>query len=89
MPHPGRIVYSHPPHTDGVSFFYIVWHQRQHTCELRAADLDGEKLHMEIHALEMLEMFENRSLPGAWWDEEVSRRAAKALRQLAQRRHLV
>ena len=89
MPHPGRIVYSHPPNTDGVSFFYITYHQRTHSCELRCADMDGEKLILEAHMLDLLELLENGQVRGARWDAEVARRAAKAIRMLAQRRHLL
>ena len=89
MPHPGRIVYSHPPSTDGVQYFYITYHQRTHRCELKAADMDGGKLLMEAHMLDLLEMLDKGEVEGACWDAEVSRRAAKAIRILAQRRHLL
>ena len=89
MPHPGRIVYSHPPNTDGVSYFYITYHQRNHRCELRCADMDGEKRLVEAHMLDLLETLESGTVEGAQWDEEASRRAAKAIRNLAQRRHLL
>jgi hypothetical protein len=89
MAHPGRIVYSHPPNTDGVSFFYIVYRQRGHSCELRAANLQGEKLTVEFPVVELLNRLEDGEVDGACWDAEVARRAAKQVRLLAQRRHLI
>ena len=89
MPHPGRIVYSHAPNTDGVSFFYITYHQRNQRCELKCADMDRVELVVEQHMLELLETLEQGHVEGAPWDAEVARRAAKAIRVLAQRRHLL
>lgn len=72
-----------------MSFFVVVYHERGRVCELRAGDMDGRKLTWETGILNLLARLEEHSVEGAFWDAEVSRRAAKAVRILATRRQLL
>lgn len=79
MPHPGRIIYAHPPRQDGLRYFYLLYHHRSRSCELRAASMDRQELVIDEHPLDLLDMLEKHDIEGAWWSEEVSLRAARAL----------
>ena len=85
MAHPGKIVYAHPPGTDGVRFFYITFSRRTNMCEVRGKLEDGSELSAQLPAREMLELLQNVDNQ---WSAEVSRRALRPLHDLVERRDL-
>ena len=85
MAHPGKIVYSHTPATDGVRFFYITYSRRLNTCGLKGA-LDGEEtVEFELTPREMFAYLKEQD---HGWHPEVTRRASKALAALIELRGL-
>ncbi|MEN6346383.1 MAG: hypothetical protein ABFE16_13875 [Armatimonadia bacterium] len=88
MAHPGRIVYAHPPQTDGIRFFYITYSRRRSLCELKMAAEEGEPTELEIAPLDLIAMLEEGRCNGTALDDNITRRALKALLDLAERRGL-
>lgn len=89
MAHPGKIIYAHPPQSDGVRFFYIMYSRRLGTCLLKGAlAQDADAVEMEVAPAELLDYLEDPAQGGRWGDG-VLRRATKALWQTMQRRGLV
>lgn len=88
MAHPGRIVYAHPPQTDGIRFFYITYSRRRGLCELKMAAEEGEPMQLEIAPLDLISMLEEGRCNGASLGGNITRRALRALLDLAERRGL-
>jgi hypothetical protein len=89
MAHPGKIIYAHPPQTDGVRFFYITYSRRMGTCVLKAAPVEGgETLEAEYAPADLFEYLRGEEA-AASWHGELLRKAARALWDLMQRRGLI
>jgi hypothetical protein len=43
MPHPGRIIYHHPPMTHGVKFFNLIYYPDRRHYHLHYGGMDGER----------------------------------------------
>jgi hypothetical protein len=89
MAHPGKIIYAHPPQTDGVRFFYITYSRRMGTCVLKTRAIEaGETEETEYSAPELFDYLRGEEAVGRWGDE-ITRKSARALWDLMQRRGLL
>jgi len=80
MPHPGRIVFAHEPHTNGWRFFRVVYHPQEGTYSLRYQPGNGEPGQVEGTASEIV-LYLERELTAAFpTGAEAVKRAATQVR---------
>jgi hypothetical protein len=54
MPHPGKIIYAHPPGEEGWQFFVVIYNPSRDSYSLRCQLQEGELLEMSGSAGEMI-----------------------------------